>query len=122
MLLQQSETPHLIRAAGPRRGSMGWGMLLSVMAVFLAQTQRAEAGKLLLAPSSTTVTAGDTFRVDVMIEGIGNHTAPSLAVSNFNIVYSDIAGFNSVNFGDPNFGDQLDLSSFGTLRSATNAI
>jgi PEP-CTERM motif-containing protein len=69
-------------------------------------------------PSSQTVTAGSSADVAVRISGLGNLTAPSLGAYDITIGFNTaVLSFNSVVYGDPVLGDQLDLFGLGSLTS-----
>lgn len=71
-----------------------------------------------ITPATQTITLGNTAAVDIGISGLGDHAAPSLGVFDLDILFDPaILSFNSVVFGDPVLGDQLDLSGFGSLTS-----
>lgn len=60
------------------------------------------------------------FSVALVISGLRDFSAPSLATFDVDVLFdSTILGFSSVTFGDPLLGDQLDLSGFGSLSSHT---
>ena len=67
-----------------------------------------------IVPVSQTVAVGDTLDVNVAISGLGHLTAPSLGAFDIDVNFdSSILAFNSVAFGDPVLGDQLDLFGLG---------
>ncbi|RJP36438.1 MAG: hypothetical protein C4547_07385 [Phycisphaerales bacterium] len=62
-------------------------------------------------PSVLTVPVGDTFDIDVVISGLGVGAAPSVGAFDFDILFNDaVLSLNSLTFGDPLLGDQIDLS------------
>jgi hypothetical protein len=68
-----------------------------------------------LSPSSQTILPGASTSVDITISGLGDGFAPSLGVFDLDVTFDDtILGFNSVTYGDPVLGDQLDLFGFGS--------
>ena len=69
-----------------------------------------------ITPVSQTITLGNTAAIDIGISGLGDHSSPSLGVFDLDILFNPaILSFNSVVFGDPILGDQLDLMGFGSL-------
>jgi hypothetical protein len=80
-------------------------------AVALALWQgTAQAISLNLVPSPQTTFLGNTIDVAVTISDLGNGVAPSLSTYDLDISFDNtILDFNSVAFGDPVLGDQLDL-------------
>jgi hypothetical protein len=65
-------------------------------------------------PPSPGILVGNTADVDLVISGLGSGTAPSLGVFDLDISYDPtILAFDSVTFGDPILGDQLDIWLLG---------
>lgn len=79
----------------------------------------AQAATLSLLPTSTTVTAGSTFSIDVAISGLGVAGAPSLSAFDLEVLFDPtILSASGVSFGDPILGDQLDLLGFGPFTDS----
>jgi len=65
-------------------------------------------------PISQDVLLGNQTNVDLVISGLGNGVAPSLSVFDLDIGFDPtILAFDSVTFGDPILGDQLDIWLLG---------
>jgi len=76
-----------------------------------------------LDPVSQNAAAGSSVDVNLFISGLGDHTAPSLGAYDLNVNFDPaILAFNSVAFGDPLLGNQLDLFGFGNLSGSDNTI
>jgi len=83
-------------------------------ALFLLPVGSAAAIEISLSPSTQNVTLGDTVNVDVDITGLGDGAPLSLSIFDLDVTFdSSILDFNSVVFGDPVLGDQLDLFGLG---------
>jgi hypothetical protein len=62
-------------------------------------------------PVSQDVMLGDSADVNLVISGLGDMTAPSLSTFDLDVSFNPmILSFNSISFGDPLLGDQVDLS------------
>jgi len=71
-------------------------------------------------PNSQNATLGTAANVVVNISGLGAFTAPSLGTYDLVVNYDPaILSYNSVAFGDPILGDQLDLFGLGSITSIT---
>jgi len=71
-------------------------------------------------PPSQTVVQGTSVDVGLRISGLGNGIPDSLGGFDLDVFFDDsILGFNSATFGDPVWGDQLDLFSLGSISSVT---
>ena len=67
-------------------------------------------------PPSQDVTVGNTAEVELVISGLGLFSSPSLGAFDIDIGYdASLLSFSNATFGDPIFGDQLDLFGFGSL-------
>lgn len=74
-----------------------------------------EAAQLSFEPAGQTVAIGSPVQVALRITGLGVGAAPSLSVFDLDVSYDPaVLQFDSLSFGDPGLGDQLDLSGFGT--------
>lgn len=89
--------------------------------VFSLAASSALAIQLSLSPSTQDVTLGDAVTVDVDISGLGDFSPDSLGVFDIDILFDPtILNFDSVLFGDPVLGDQLDLFGFGSFTDVTS--
>jgi hypothetical protein len=85
---------------------------------FLAVTP-SEAVTIGVEPSASNTTVGSVLDLRLVISELGSGAAPSLSTFDLDIAFDDdILSFESVTFGDPILGDQLDLSGFGSLTVA----
>ena len=79
------------------------------------------AGAIRIEPPSLTKTNGPIF-VSIAIEGLGAH---SLGAWDLQLAFNPgVISFNSVVFGDPTLGDQLDLSipPFGSIQGSDSSV
>jgi hypothetical protein len=66
----------------------------------------------------SSVTQGVSFTATVRVSGLSSDTTPSLGTFDFDIDYNPAAiRPSAISFGDPVFGDQLNLSGFGSITS-----
>jgi hypothetical protein len=94
-----------------------------VLAIFLAARANAIPILIGLSPGSQVVNPGNPVTVDLTISGLGNFTAPSLGTYDVDLIFDPgILGFNSVSFGDPILGDQLDLLGLGSVTSLDSSV
>ncbi|GCA91898.1 cohesin domain-containing protein [Microcystis aeruginosa] len=95
--------------------------LLSILNVSSAQ-----AISLGFSPVSQTVIIGQPAQIALKISDLVANSAPSLGSFDLKInFYPSILSFNSVSFGDPILGDQLDLEGLGStsgFSSLSNSI
>ncbi len=67
-------------------------------------------------PSSTMVMPGETFQVELHISGLPDGQAPSVGSYILNVFYDSMVLFSdTLVFGDPTLGNQLDPLQLGTL-------
>jgi hypothetical protein len=86
----------------------------------LAIGSTAQAITLEFVPSTATIGLGDPLEVALQISGLGEFTAPSLGTFDVTVTFSPtLLDFESVTYGDPVLGDQLDLAGFGSLTTTT---
>ena len=79
--------------------------------LFGGETQAIMLG---FSPSNPVAHVGDSVDVDLVISGLGDFAPPSLSVFDLDVLFDPtILGLTNVAFGDPVFGDQLDLFGFG---------
>ena len=65
-------------------------------------------------PSSSIVNKGESLTADIKISGLGDGSAPSLGTYDINLTFdASLFSFNSITFGDPVLGNQLDLDLLG---------
>jgi hypothetical protein len=75
------------------------------------------------APTTQSVVSGGIVEVGVEVSDLGNGVAPSLSTFDIDISYnSGMLLFNSVSFGDPLLGDQLDVLGLGGVSSYDNSV
>lgn len=83
----------------------------------------ASAAVLSLQPPAQAVLPGAPVQVTLTVSGLGAGTAPSLGVFDLDLLYDPaVLQFDSVSFGDPTLGDQLDLMGFGTVTWVDSAV
>jgi hypothetical protein len=71
-------------------------------------------------PSSSIVNMGGSLTADIRISGLGDGFAPSLGTYDIDLIFdSNLFTPNSVTFGDPVLGHQLDL--FGFMSNPSGA-
>jgi hypothetical protein len=71
---------------------------------------------IMIVPASQQVGLGESVTVDLILSGLTDYDAPSLGVFDLDLAFDPtILSFDSVVFGDPLLGDQLDLSGFGSI-------
>ena len=97
------------------------GVILAIF-LFLAASP-SQAITIGFKPVSQTVLVGSPADVELTISGLGLGTAPSLGTFDLNVNFDPaILAFNSVVFGDPVLGDQLDLFSLGSITAFDDSI
>lgn len=68
-------------------------------------------------PSAQVVGLGSGVVANVQVSGLVDGAAPSLSAYDISVVYDPaILSFFNLTFGDPIFGNQLDLAGSGTLQ------
>jgi hypothetical protein len=83
----------------------------------------ASAAVLSLQPPAQAVLPGAPVQVTLTVSGLGAGTAPSLGVFDLDLLYDPaVLQFDSVRFGDPTLGDQLDLLGFGSVTAVDSAV
>lgn len=96
-------------------------LLLLLVLTFPAGS--ALAIQLTLSPSTQNVILGNSVVVDVGITGLGDFSPDSLGVYDIDILFDPaILDFDSVLFGDPVLGSQLDLFGFGSFTDVIPSI
>lgn len=105
-----------------RRNAISWrkrkANLVEIVPVVLVLTflcNSAGAGpSLTFAPATQTTTPGDSVSVGLAISGLGDYAPDSLSTFDFDVRYDPaILDFTGAAFGDPVWGDQLDLFGLG---------
>ena len=67
-------------------------------------------------PVSQIVPVGEPVSVDLVISGLGDHSEPSLGAFDLDIHFDPtILAFDDATFGDPDLGDQVDMSGDAAL-------
>lgn len=93
---------------------------ITVVAFLFMAVTRSEAVTIGLEPAAGAVTVGSLVDLRIVIAGLGSGVAPSLSAFDLDIDFDGtILSFESLTFGDPVLGDQLDLSGLGSLTLAT---
>ncbi len=87
-------------------------MTILVCALF-ASVRQSSALTVSLQPGSTAVEIGNTVLVDLVIDGLGNLTSPSLGAFDLDVTYDP----SVLSAASVTFGVQLDLGAFGSLQS-----
>ena len=91
-----------------------FAIVLLGLSLFL--TTNSQAISIGFSPVSQDVLVGELVSVDLVISGLGDGTAPSLGAFDLDIEFDPaVLAFNSVAFGDPILGDQLDLMGWGSF-------
>lgn len=98
-----------------------FGLILAIALFLVAST--APAITIGFEPISQRVLVGDPVDVAVTISDLGLGTAPSLGVFDLDVNFDPaILTFDSVAFGDPVLGDQLDLFGLGSITAFDDSI
>jgi hypothetical protein len=83
----------------------------------------AQAAVLRVEPPGQSILPGATVQLALTVSGLGAGTAPSLGVFDLDLSYNAaVLQFDSVSFGDPTLGDQLDLMGFGSLTAVDASV
>jgi PEP-CTERM motif len=89
----------------------------------LLLTGLAGAITLQIDPSNQDVTTGSTVNAELVVSGLGSAAAPSLSTFDLDVTFDDsILSFLDFTFGDPILGDQLDLSSLGSITAVSPGV
>lgn len=76
-----------------------------------------------LTPSTQSIMLGNTVTVELGISRLGWLSPTSLSVFDINVTFdASILDFNSVVFGDPVWGDQLDLFGLGSFTNVFTGV
>ncbi len=89
---------------------------LALAASFTGSALAQDPGLTLL-PGVQSVGIGDPFQLTVGINSLGG--PPSLGGYDLSVEFNPLFAFNSLTFGDPGLGNQLDLEGFGTFQVST---
>lgn len=90
-------------------------MLALIVALVAA---RADALTISMDPAASIVGLGGSVDIALNVSGLGDLSAPSLGVYDIDVAWdASVVQLDAVSFGDPLLGNQLDLSSFGTIAS-----
>ena len=83
----------------------------------------AHAISLSFVPAVQEVGVGTPLAVALVVSGLGDGTAPSLSAFDLDVLFDPLLlSVNSVAFGDPVLGDQLDLFGLGSLTGVTPGV
>ncbi len=97
-------------------------LALAIVSLFF-YTSNSNAITIGFDPVAQSVLVGDFVDVNLIISDLGDGTAPSLGTFDLDISYdSTILAFDSLTFGDPVLGDQLDLWGLGSLTYVDGSI
>ncbi len=89
-------------------------------ALLLVTSPFVNAALLEFTPINQTVDQGDSVEVELTVSGLGEFTADSLGAFDIEVLFDNsILEFSSVTYGDPVFGDQLDLFGLGSMIETT---
>ena len=73
-----------------------------------------------LVADKSNLNVGDTLELQVRVTGLDDHTAPSLGVYDVNLGFDTaLFSLDTVHWGDPVLGNQLDLAGFGSLQDSS---
>lgn len=109
-------------AVRQRRNGIPWrnrrGNVVAIVPIVLAVIflcNPAGAGpSLTFGPAAQTTTPGESVSVDLAISGLGDYAPDSLSTFDLDVRYDPaILDFTGAAFGDPVWGDQLDLFGLG---------
>jgi hypothetical protein len=96
-------------------------LILSVLMV--GGSSKASAITISLDPTSQTLGLGSLIEVDLRVSDLGNFVPPSLSTFDLDVLFDPaILSFNSVSYGDPVLGGQLDIFGLGSLTLTTPSI
>ena len=88
--------------------------LCLIMVFGLLHYGAASAITLEVVTSSSIVNKGGSLTADIKVSGLGDGSAPSLRAYDIDLTFdASLFSFNSVSFGDPLLGNQLDLDPLG---------
>ena len=85
--------------------------LAAVAALGVSAVPAAEAFTLSIVPDVSSASVGDAFTVSVMVDGLTDGTAPSLAAYDLDVQFDA----SIVSFQDIAFGAGLDVTGFGSI-------
>jgi hypothetical protein len=96
-------------------------LILKVGFLFWLSTSSSWAILIALNPPDQIAKIGDVVQVDLVVSGLGESVAPSLASYDVDINFDPtILNFSGAVFGDPKLGNQLDFFGLGSLTSFTD--
>jgi len=96
-----------------KRGFMAGLVVDVVMGLVTAPAALTDLVQLEFDPEAQAVSVGSSVDVDIVIANLGDGVAPSVGAFDFEILFDDsILAFDTLTFGDPVLGDQIDLSGF----------
>ncbi|MBI2816879.1 MAG: hypothetical protein HYX72_08055 [Acidobacteria bacterium] len=89
--------------------------LLLFVGLFFTQSAHADPVSVTVTPGFQVSFTGSIATVQIAVSGVGQSTAPSLGAFQLTVGYdASVLQLQSVTFGHPVFGDQLNLSGFGS--------
>ena len=98
-------------------------LLVAFLMLVLCNAAVSQAVTLSFDPDFQGVLLGNQVDVNVVISGLGDGEAPSLGGFDLDIGFDQtILAFDSVTFGDPVLGDQLDLFILGSDTATTPGV
>src|SRR5215470_14685987 len=96
--------------------------LISIFVSILAPTPTFPITIGFIPPLQQTSIA-ESVNVAVMISGLGDAMPPSLGAYDLDVTFDpNILFFKRVIFGDPTFGDQLDLFGLGSVQAVDSSV
>jgi hypothetical protein len=85
-------------------------LLAALMGLLLFNYSIANGAALEIVPSAQTVLLGDSVDIEIAISGLGSFAAPSLGAFDLDLSFDN----SILSFTSAAFGDQLDVSGFGS--------
>jgi hypothetical protein len=98
-------------------------LIIGITMLVLFNTTTSQAILIGFDPLSQDILLGDPADVNLVISGLGDFAPPSLSTFDLDVIYDpSILNFNSVTYGDPVLGDQLDLFGLGSWTATTPGV
>ena len=92
-------------------------------ALALTASSAVWAAEIRIEPPLSTIQVGDLLALDVVISDLGDLAAPAVSIYDLSLSYDETNfAFNSVLFGDPVIGNQLDVFGFGTDQIVDSSV
>jgi hypothetical protein len=93
---------------------------LALALLIALAASRADAFSISMDPAANVIAVGDSAAIALNVSGLVDNAAPSLGVYDIDLAWdASVVQLDSVAFGDPLLGDQLNLAGFGTFASVT---